>query len=314
MKARAPRASPGHKRAHGERAGDFSNNVLPAPSTSSPLPFPGNQVPSFFQNPIGQAIAGLYPLPNRNSPLANFVSSPNLEDRDDQFDIRIDRPVGNRLDLSARYSYSDRTLLEPFSGAGFSLVPGYGNTLDRRAQNLVASGVSVITPRLLNEARFGYTRVANQVNQEGQGISINREVGLPELSTNPRDWGLSFITVTGYSPLGHEYNNPQNGITDAFQFVDTITWSPGAHLIKGGFDLRTVRQDAFRDVRPAVSWRLLRLPTPATGGGPAAWSADDHGRRALDNPQRLRRERRPVRAGPVARHQHADSPPMAGMS
>ena len=149
--------------------------------------------------------------------------------------------MGGMLDLSARYSFTDRTLYEPFAGPGFSLVPGYGNTLDRRGQNFVASGLSVLSPRLLNEARFGYTRVANQVNQEGQGTSINNQVGLPELSSNPRDWGLSFTTVTGYSPLGQEYNNPQKGITDAFQFVDTLTWSPGAHLLKAGFDLRAVQ-------------------------------------------------------------------------
>ena len=114
---------------------------------------------------------------------------------------------------------------------------------------------------------------------------------MPELSTNPRDWGLSFITVTGYSPLGQEYNNPQKGITDAFQFVDTITWSPGAHLVKGGFDLRTVRQDAFRDVQArgqlaftpfaytgnGLADLLLGLPTITVGA-------------ALDNPQRLRTE------------------------
>lgn len=275
-----------------ERSGDFSQSVLPAPiNFFTGQPFPGNQLPSFFLNPIGQAIAGLYPLPNRNEPLANFVSSPNLEDRNDQFDVRVDRPLGGRLDLTARYSFSDRTLLEPLSGSGFSLLPGYGNTLDRRAQNLVASGVSVISPRLLNEARFGYTRVANQVNQEGQGTSINRQVGLPELSENPRDWGLSLITVTGYSPLGQEYNNPQKGITDAFQFVDTITWSPGAHLVKAGVDLRTVRQGAFRDVQSrgqlaftpfaytgnALADLLLGLPTITVGA-------------ALDNPQRLRTE------------------------
>lgn len=275
-----------------ERAGDFSRSVLPAPiNFLTGQPFPGNQVPSFFQNPIGQAIAGLYPLPNRSAPLANYVSSPNLEDRNDHFDVRLDRPSGGRLDLSARYSFSDRTLLEPFAGSGFSLVPGYGNTLDRRAQNVVASGVSVITPRLLNEARFGYTRVANQVNQEGQGTSINRQVGLPELSANPRDWGLSFITLTGYSPLGQEYNNPQKGITDAFQFVDTLTWSPGAHLVKTGFDVRTVRQDAFRDVQArgqlaftpfaytgnALADLLMGLPTITVGA-------------ALDNPQQLRTE------------------------
>ena len=129
----------------------------------------------------------------------------------------------------------------------------------------MASGVSVITPRLVNEARFGYTRVANQVNQEGQGTSINRQVGLPELSANPRDWGLSFITVTGYSALGQEYNNPQKGITDAFQFVDTLTWSPGAHLVKAGFDLRTVRQDAFRDVQ--ARGQLAFTPFAYTGNG-----------------------------------------------
>jgi len=275
-----------------ERSGDFSQSVLRAPvNFLTGQPFPGNKLPSFFLNPIGQAIAGLYPLPNRNAPLANFVSSPNLEDRNDQFDVRVDRPIGGRLDLSARYSFSDRTLLEPFSGSGFSLVPGYGNTLDRRAQNLVASGVSVISSRLVNEARFGYTRVANQVNQQGQGTSINRQLGLPELSANPRDWGLSFITVTGYSPLGHEYNNPQKGITDAFQFVDTITWSPGAHLVKAGVDLLTLRQDAFRDVQArgqivftpfaytsnALADLLLGLPTITVAA-------------ALDNPQRLRTE------------------------
>ena len=140
---------------------------------------------------------------------------------------------------------------------------------------------SVITPRLLNEARFGYTRVANQVNQEGQGTSINRQVGLPELSANPRDWGLSFITVTGYSPLGQEYNNPQKGITDAFQFVDTLTWSPG-------------RASGQRRVRPAnrAAGRVPRRPGPRPAGvypvcvhrqragGSAAGPADDHRRRS----------------------------------
>jgi outer membrane receptor protein involved in Fe transport len=275
-----------------ERAGDFSQSVLPAPINPFTFQrFPGDRLPAEFINPIGSALAALYPLPNRSAPLANYVSSPNLDDRNDQFDLRVDRPMGGKLDLSARYSFTDRTLYEPFAGPGFALVPGFGNTLDRRGQNFVASGLSILSPRLLNEARFGYTRVANQVNQEGQGTSINNQIGLPELSSNPRDWGLSFTTVTGYSSLGQEYNNPQKGITDAFQFVDTLTWSPGAHLLKAGFDLRAVKQDAFRDVQArgnltftpfaytgnALADLLLGLPTLTVGS-------------ELDNPQRLRTE------------------------
>lgn len=276
-----------------ERRGDFSSSLLPPPiNFLTGEPFPGGRLPEFMLNPIGVAIANLYPLPNRDVPGANFVSSPSLDDRNDQFDVRIDRPVGDRLDLMARYSFADRTMYEPFAGPAFTQVPGFGNTLERRAQNAVVSALSVLSPRLLNEARFGYTRVSAAVNQEGQGVSLNRQLGLPELSSNPRDWGLSFITVSGFSPLGHEYNNPQHGTTDAFQVTDTVTWSAGRHLVKAGFDLRAIRQDAFRDVQArgniaftpfaytgnALADLLLGLPTLTVGAT------------TLDNPQRLRTE------------------------
>ena len=70
--------------------------------------------------------------------------------------------------------------------------------------------------KLVNDFRFGFNRVASAVNQENQGTSINRAVGMPKLSPNPRDFGLSFITVPGFSPLGHEGNNPQNTVTNTF--------------------------------------------------------------------------------------------------
>ena len=276
-----------------ERQGDFSNSVFARPvNPLTGTPFPGHRIPEPFQNPIGRAIAHLYPLPNRASPQANFVSSPNLRDEGDQFDVRIDRPLAGRFDITARYSFSDRRLHEPFSGPGFSLVPGFGSDLERRAQNLAVAGVSVLTPSLLNEARFGFTRVSSGVFQEGAGTSLNRQLGLPELSNNPRDWGLSFISVTGYSPLGQEYNNPQASTTNAFQFTDSLTWARGAHLARAGVDLRTIRQDAFRDVQSrgqltfssqpsytgnALADLLLGLPIFTVGA-------------RLDNPQRLRTE------------------------
>lgn len=274
-----------------ERQGDFSGSLLPPPvDPFTRQPFPGGRIPSFYLSPIGVSIANLYPLPNRAVPFANFVSSPNLEDRNDQFDLRVDRPF-DQFELMGRYSFTDRSLYEPFTGPAFSQVPGYGAMLDRRAQNLAVSGVSVLTPSLLNEARFGFTRVSAAVSQEGAGTSLNREVGLPELSADPRDWGLSFITVSGFSPLGHEYNNPQAGTTDGFQFIDTITWSRGRHLVKAGADLRLLRQQAFRDVQSrgliaftplaytgnALADLLLGLPSLTTGA-------------RLDNPQRLRTE------------------------
>ena len=59
-----------------ERQGDFSNSLLPAPvNPFTGQPFPGGQLPSFLINPVGSALANLYPLPNREVPFQNFVAS-----------------------------------------------------------------------------------------------------------------------------------------------------------------------------------------------------------------------------------------------
>ena len=65
-----------------------------------------------------------------------------------------------------------------------------------------------------------------------EGSISNRAVGLPESWTNPRDAGLSLITITGYSPLGHEYNNPQASTTNTVHVADTLTWTRGNHLLR----------------------------------------------------------------------------------
>lgn len=275
-----------------ERRGDFSQSVFPVPRNPfTGQPFPNGRLPDFLIHPIGGAIAALYPEPNRSVPFQNHVSSPVQRDRQDQFDTRIDHRLADRSQLVGRYSFADRDLFEPFSGPSFAVVPGFGNNVPRRAQNLVGTETHIFSSSLVNEARVVFSRVSAGVFHENQGQSLNRSVGLPELSSNPRDHGLSFITVTGFSPLGHESNNPQRSTTSIFQVADTATWTRGDHLVKFGFDFRAVRQDAFRDVQSrgflrfsdrgytgnALADLLLGLPV-LTGGA------------RLDNPQRLRTE------------------------
>ncbi|MGH9783385.1 MAG: carboxypeptidase regulatory-like domain-containing protein, partial [Terriglobia bacterium] len=271
-----------------ERNGDFSQSLLPPPvDPISRQAFPGRRIPAPFIHPIGRAIAGLYPEPNRSAPRGNFVSSPTLRDDIDHFDVRLDHGFGEGSTLTTRYSFSDRRFFEPFVST--VSVPGYGTDVPRRGQNLGVSLTQAFGPALVNEARFGYSRVAIGVFQEGQGESLNRQVGLPEISSNARDFGLSQITVTGFSPLGDEFTTPQESSTDMVQVLDTFTWTRGAHLVKAGGDFRWVRQEAYRDVLSrgflnfsdryltgnALADLLLGFPL-VTGGA------------VLDNPQRLR--------------------------
>ena len=271
-----------------ERNGDFSNSLrVPPINPFTGQPFPGNRLPDFFINPIGRSIAALYPEPNRSTPSANFVSSPTQSDDIDQFDARVDHTLAGGAILTARYSLSDRRLYEPFPS--LVSVPGYGTDVPRRAQNLGVGFTQPFGGTLINEARVGYSRVAIGVFQENQGTSINQQVGLPELSSNPRDFGLSQISISGFSPLGDEFTTPQESATDMIQVLDTVTWTRGAHLVKGGIDIRYVQQSAYRDVQSrgflnfadvyvtgnALADLLLGFPV-VTGGA------------ILDNPQELR--------------------------
>jgi hypothetical protein len=269
-----------------ERSGDFTRSAaMPVnPITGQPLPF----LPPFAQHPTGSAIANLYPLPNRSDSAANFVSSPIERDDTQQFDVRLDRTSAGGGGLTARYSFNQRDLFEPFAGGSQAFVPGYGNDVPRRAQSAMVNDARVLTSSWLNEARVSFTRVASAVAQEGQGTSINRQIGMPDLSANARDWGLSYISLLGYSAIGHEVNNPQESAINAWHVADALTWSGGAHLVKLGGEARFIAQDAFRDV---LSRGQLLFTGQITGNpvadlllGAPVFTVGA----TLDNPQQLR--------------------------
>jgi outer membrane receptor protein involved in Fe transport len=239
-------------------------------------------------HPVGRSILALYPEPNRAAATGNFVSSPTQRDEVDSFDGRVDYGTGGALGLMARYSLADRRLFEPFSGPGFSSLPGFGSDVDRRGHNAVVSATHVLSSGLVNETRVGFNRVSSSVTPES-GVT-NASVGLPEPWTNPRDAGLSFITVSGFSPLGAEYNNPQQSTTNTIHVSDTATWSRARHLVRFGADARFVRQEAFRDVqaRGAITFTGLLTGSPITDalfGVPTFTTLS-----RLDNPQNLRTE------------------------
>ena len=281
-----------------EREGDFSHTLFRTPvDPFTGQPFPGNQMPSYYLSPIGHAIAALYPAPNRGTPFENYVSSPAQRDAIDQFDARLDQSLAAGARVTARFSASDRRLFEPFAGPGFAAVPGFGTNVPRRGKNAVAGFTLAPASHLVNDMRLGYNRVSIGVFAGNTGVD-NRSVGLKSLTSSPRDAGLSVITVSGYSPLGHEYTTPQESTSDVFQVSDTATWVRGAHLIKFGAEWLVIHQQAYRDVQSrgflnfidrgytgnSLADLLMGLPV-LTGGA------------TLDNPQRLRTSSWSVFAG-----------------
>ena len=230
-----------------ERIGDFSQSLLPAPiNIFTGQPFPDARLP--YVDPVGAAIAKLYPLPNRNTVGQNFVASPIKRLNSKRFDVRFDQVLAASSRFSGRYSFGGTELFEPYATGSSTLVPGFGNDLQEYGQNLMIATIHAINSNWLNELRFGYNRTDNSTVHQNAGDSLNQTVGLPDFASNQRDLGLTKITVTGFSPLGDEENNPQNSDVESYQILDTVSYTHSAHLVRFGLEQRWVKQDAFRDV------------------------------------------------------------------
>ena len=271
-----------------ERIGDFSQSRLYPIDLYTQAPFPGLVIPRSRISPTALAVAALYPLPNRNVTGQNYVASPVSTDRDDRFDVRLDHRLTKASELGFHYSFGDRDFFEPFgAGSSSASIPGFGNNIPRRAQNVMLSETHILTPSLVNDLRLGFNRVSLAVNQQNQSRNLNAAVGIPVVSNNPRDFGLAQIGVAGFSTLGDELNNPQRQAATSYQITDNATWAHGRHMVKFGADIRMQRTDAFADV---LSRGLIQF-VGFTGNALAELLQDVPSYSTvarLDNPQHLR--------------------------
>ncbi|MGE0127208.1 MAG: TonB-dependent receptor [Blastocatellales bacterium] len=181
-----------------------------------------------------RAVAAVRPLvdlyPRAPQPNARLftISQPN---NTDQYTLlaRGDIVLTNKQNLMARFNKT-RSDRESY-GAGnivTSFTPGERVTLSGAVQHNYA-----ITPRLLNEARAGYSRqVENDLDEHILPLflgdpKINGEVGLLRVT------GLSSPGIPSYL---NQYNFQNN-----YQFIDDLTWTRGAHQFKFGMSLRRVQ-------------------------------------------------------------------------
>lgn len=273
-----------------ERNGDFSRSPgLFAIDLFTGQPFPGNVIPANRIHPVGRNLGALYPMPNRGAQGQNYSAAPVSRDRSHTFDVRMDHQLSRGADLTARYSFGDRDFFEPYAGQTYAQIPGFGNNVPRRGQNAMVGYTQALSPAAVNELRAAFNRVAIGVFQQNQNNDLNSQVGLPNVSTRERDRGLSFVSLVGWSPLGDEFNNPQESVTNTYQIADQFTMTTGANTIKFGGEIRKLEQNAYRDVQARGLINFVGFTGNALAemlqGFPAVT-----GVARLDNPQHLRTE------------------------
>src|SRR5262249_43970443 len=139
-----------------ERTGNFSASPIPVydPSSSNTArsPFPGNTIPSARINPQTLAALAAMPLPNAGG--SNFVNNSEiLRQNNDNYSLRLDYVVNERVTLFGRYSISNENDFVP------DVVTDRDQLSTMRPQNVAIGSVQTLSGTRVNEARLGYNRL-----------------------------------------------------------------------------------------------------------------------------------------------------------
>ncbi|HEY3025180.1 MAG TPA: TonB-dependent receptor [Pyrinomonadaceae bacterium] len=267
-----------------ERTGDFSEYTSAILDPRTGLPFAGNIIPAGRLSTVGRSFLAAYPLPTatgislQGEGTRNFFAQRSVVEKIDNFDIKIDHRLTSNNSLSGRYSRQNNKTVR---GSFFSTVPaGFGNGEElNNTRQVVVSDTHTFNPTLLNEFRFGYTKIDIGIlncgtgNACGFGETFSKDVGIPNVNDGSFEQSGSILTGTfgnGFLEFAGD-GGPFIVFSKNPYFADTLTIIKGQHTLKTGFESRLRYLNTIDGGRTGGLKGNLAYGDngPATGANPA---------------------------------------------
>lgn len=224
------------------KQGDFSRYSSPG-FTGLTNPFTGGsygtKLPTIDAS--AQKLLQFYPNPNVGDPnaytddgIANYIVNKDSSGHSDQFDIRADQYFGSnqKFLVWGRFTWKNFPTNSPEPLA----VPSAQNNSQSRVLKISAN--YTITPHLINEFGFGFTRYTNGSSNSFDGKTFTQGLGLN---------GLQNLFYNGIPEL--DFNNVSSLNADrlssltksnTYVYTDAVSWSLGQHQLRFGLDIRTL--------------------------------------------------------------------------
>jgi hypothetical protein len=216
-------------------------------------PFQGNRIPLSRRSPVADFLYGITPLPtleNVNPLLARnwFGPSPNSRD-DDTFTTRIDHRLSDKDQIFARYTKSNRELIQRRSFNNNAPIPD-GNLANYEflpiySQNGVFSWTRLWSPTLFMETIFTGMVNDDNYNTTAPGLDTNwaERLKLPNpFGAN----GLPDFVNTGFDMI-YQGPRPRKDVTQLITLEQNYTKIAGKHQIEFGWRYRSENLNVLPD-------------------------------------------------------------------
>jgi len=213
---------------------DERNGIFLNPATRQPVQLP--------VDPVSARILSLVPLPNANTRYGNYVSSPQVQSRDDFGMVRVDYLLGGNDVLNGRFFVSDNHTLHPvifnvfLTTAAPPAIPGFGTDAPVRAYNVAIAHTHNFSLHTINDLRFGYNR--SDSLEDTQSKIKPSDLGFQGMEGVS---GLFGIDVGSTTLAGNVYVYPQEELISNFHLSDSMSLIRGRHSVKFGGEARWLR-------------------------------------------------------------------------
>jgi outer membrane receptor protein involved in Fe transport len=147
-----------------------------------------------------------------------------LDNHYNAFLVKVDHHQGANHTLSVRYNFLN-SQTDNFLGGGGRASPTSSTARDNDTddQSFVTNFVSVVSPRLVNEARFQVAR---------RTFDFSARFNEPSLD------------VSNFIIMGKSTSDVDYYAETRVQIADSLTWTRGAHQIKAGLDINILKNDS----------------------------------------------------------------------
>lgn len=214
----------------------FANNKIPSGELSSV----GSKFIQWYPTPTshiagGQFICGTSttaacPTGSHGEPINNFASALNFPNPTVRYFGRLDYDVthNNRLTMTE----VETNTTEVSNPSGVEDCPVGCQSSDIENNNSQVTDVWVISPRIVNEARLGYTYQFNKFADQSYGSGLNAKLGwkfakfddFPNIDFTDGDWTPAWINKQGNNLYKEHVFDPS----------DVVTLVAGKHILHFG--------------------------------------------------------------------------------
>ena len=211
--------------------------------------------PNFTPSKVMTNVFGL--LPPTNGGLNNNVIDRSLSSTTaNLYDVKIDHSFSDKHRISGGFDYDNTN-----TGGTSDLGPIFGSHTPQSTRYARVSDNYVISPTLVNQALFGFSRRFRGEVSNSLGLGYPSKIGLTGVqeTTFPCiKWGDTNYNVNNCGASQFADN--------VYQINDAVSWVKGKHAFKFGGEIRMLQFNVRRLTQSSSELDFAAAETSSTGG------------------------------------------------